>query len=77
MVALINFDTSANLPGTPGFNPSLPITPGFYAGWSMVTHTLQLQDQDHLISSGTNEFYKTDGTLYRSGCSTAVGTRFE
>lgn len=77
MVALINFDTSANLPGTPGFNPSLPITPGFYTGWSIVTQTVQLVDQDHFTSSGTNEFYKTDGTHYRSGCSTAVGTRFE
>ena len=27
MVALINFDTPANLPGTPGFNPSLPFPP--------------------------------------------------
>lgn len=77
MVALINFDTPPNLPGTPGFNPSLPISPGFYAGWSAVTHIVQLVDQDHLISSGTNEFYKTDGTEYRSGCSTAVATRFE
>lgn len=77
MVALINFDTPPNLPGTPGFNPSLPISPGFYAGWSIVAHTVQLVDHDHLISSGTNEFYKTDGTQYRSGCSTAVATRFE
>src|SRR4051794_24522614 len=26
MISLINFDTAANLPGTPGFNPSLPVT---------------------------------------------------
>lgn len=77
MVNLINFDTAANLPGTPGFNPSLPVTPGFFAGWSIVAHTLELSDADHGTSSGTNEFYKADGTLYRTGCSTAVSQRFE
>jgi len=77
MVALINFDTAANLPGTPGFNPALPVTPGFFAGWSVVTHTVVATDADHLTSSGTNAFYKADGTLYRTGCSTAVATRFE
>ena len=76
-VNLLNFDTAANLPGTPGFNPSLPVTPGFFAGWSIVTHTLELTDANHGSSSGTNEFYKTDGTLYRTGCSTAVAVRFE
>ncbi len=77
MIALIDFDTAPNLPGTPGFNPALPVTPGFFTGWSTVTHTLQLTDADHGRSSGTNEFYKADGTLYRTGCSTAVATRFE
>jgi hypothetical protein len=77
MIGLINFDTAANLPGTPGFNPSLPITPGFYAGWSTVSHTLTLTDANHASSSGTNAFYKADGTLYRTGCSTAEATRFE
>ena len=77
MVALINFDTAPNLPGTPGFNPALPVTPGFFTGWSVVTHTIELADDDHLTSSGTNAFYKADGTLYRTGCSTAEATRFE
>jgi len=77
MIALINFDTAPNLPGTPGFNPALPVSPGFFAGWSTVTHTLELTDADHARSSGTNAFYKADGTLYRTGCSTAVATRFE
>jgi hypothetical protein len=53
------------------------VTPGFFAGWSIVTHTPELTDADHATSSGTNEFYKADGTLYRTGCSTAVATRFE
>ena len=77
MIALILFDTPANLPGTPGFNPALPVSPGFFAGWQTVTHTLRLIDGDHATSAGTNEFYKSDGTLYRTGCSTATATRFE
>ena len=77
MVALINFDTAANLPGTPGFDPSRPVTPGFFAGWSVVTHTVTLTDEDHGTSSGTNGFYKADGTVYRTGCSTAALQRFE
>jgi hypothetical protein len=67
MVNLINFDTA----------PNLPFSPGFFAGWSTVSHTLRLVDADHATSSGTNEFYRTDGTLYRTGCSTAVARRFE
>ena len=67
MVALINFDTPANPPASPGF----------FAGWGTVTHTVELIDADHLTSAGTNSFYKSDGTLYRTGCSTAVGVRFE
>ena len=77
MISLINFDTAPNLPGAPGFNPALPITPGFFAGWVTVAHTLEVTDQNHATSSGTNEFYKADGTLYRSGCSTAAATRVE
>ena len=77
MIALIVFDTPANLPGTPGFNPSVPVSPGFFAGWVTVTHTLRLTDADHATSAGTNEFYKTDGTVYRTGCSTATAQRFE
>jgi hypothetical protein len=75
--ALILFDTSANLPGTPGFNPALPVTPGFFAGWQTVTHRVRIIDADHITSAGTNAFYKTDGTLYRTGCSTATAQRFE
>ena len=77
MIALIGFDSAPNLPGTPGFNPALPISPGFFAGWSTVTHTLEMSDANHATSSGTNAFYKADGTLYRTGCSTAESVRFE
>lgn len=76
-VNLITFDTPANLPGTPGFNPSLPVSPGFFAGYSTVTHAVELADANHGSSSGTNVFYRANGTSYRNGCSTAVLTRFE
>jgi hypothetical protein len=67
MIALILFDTP----------PNLPVSPGFFAGWQEVTHTIELVNAAHFTSSGTNEFYKADGTVYRTGCSTAVGRRFE
>ena len=77
MIALILFDTPSNLPGTPGFNPALPVSPGFSAGWLTVTHRGELSDDDHFTSAGTNKFYKANGDVYRTGCSTAVGQRFE
>jgi hypothetical protein len=67
IVNLINFDTA----------PNFPRSPGFFAGWSVVSHTVELIDANHATSSGTNAFYRTDGTVYRTGCSTAVSVRFE
>ena len=64
-VAMINFSTG---PG-PG--------PGFEAGWMKVTHTVELIDANHTESAGTNSFSRLNGELYRTGCSTAIGTRFE
>lgn len=66
MLALILFDTP----------PNPPFSPGFFQGWVTVTHTVSLQDRDNFTSSGSNAFYRADGTEYRSGCSTAVGKRF-
>ena len=77
LVALMNFDTPANVPGAPGFDPTLPVSPAFFAGWSTVTHTVTLANADRARSSGTNTFFKADGTPYASGCSTAILTRFE
>ena len=77
MIALILFDTPANLPGTPGFDPGKPVTPGFFAGWSIVTHVLNMTDANNASSFGVNQFVKTDGTVYRSGCSTATAVRFQ
>lgn len=66
-VALIRFETPANL----------PTSPGFLAGWQTVTHTVVLVDPDNLSSSGTNEFFDANGIPYRSGCSTATARRFQ
>jgi hypothetical protein len=66
IVALILFDTA----------PNVPFTPGFFAGWQTITHTVEVNG-DHSTSAGTNAFYKFDGTLYRTGCSTAAGQRFQ
>jgi hypothetical protein len=66
MLALILFDTPANLPASPGFS----------AGWQTVTHNVEVTG-DTLTSSGTNGFFRADRTLYRTGCSTATGERFK
>jgi hypothetical protein len=66
-IALIRFETP----------PNPPASPGFQAGWQTVTHTVELVDSDNLSSSGTHEFFDMNGNSYRSGCSTAVGRRFE
>jgi hypothetical protein len=64
-VSMINFATA---PG-PG--------PGFEAGWIKVRHTVTMIDADRTESAGTNSFYRLNGEVYRTGCSTATGTRFE
>lgn len=69
--ALIVFSTEPNLSGSSGFNPAVPVSPGFFAGGTTITHQIELIDADHATSSGVNEFYKADGTVYRTGCSTA------
>lgn len=77
MIWLIVFDSQPNLPGTPDFNPAMPISPGFFAGRQEVTHTVEFTDADNFVSSGTNAFFKTNGDLYRTGCSTTKATRFQ
>lgn len=64
-VTMINFATA---PG-PG--------PGFEAGWMKIHHTVEVIDADHIESVGTNSFHRRNGEVYRTGCSTATGTRFE
>jgi hypothetical protein len=57
--------------------PNLPVSPGFEAGWQVIDHVVTLSDPDHGTSAGGAEFYRSNGELYRSTCSTAVMTRFE
>jgi hypothetical protein len=76
MIALILFTTNPNLPGAPGFDPGKPVSPGFFAGSARVSHTIRMTGPDQIESSGPNGFYKSNGELYRSGCSTATGQRF-
>ena len=64
-VTMINFATA---PG-PG--------PGFDAGWLTVRHTVEVLDADHIESAGSNSFHRLNGEVYRTGCSTATGTRLE
>jgi hypothetical protein len=75
VISLVLFETGPNLPGSPAFNPALPVGPGFFKGWDTLSQTLQFTDADHFTSSGTSAFFKEDGTLYREGCSTAIGQR--
>lgn len=78
IVSLINFySPPKNLPGTPGFNPTMPIVPEFFPGWGTVTFTSELSDADHGTAVSTTAFYKADGTLYMRGCSTTASQRFE
>lgn len=78
LIAPVTFETRPNLPGTPTFDPARPVSPGFFAGWQTVTHTMELRANGHeLVSSGTNTFHTFDGTSYRTGCSTAAARRFE
>ena len=85
IAALILFATSLfsprlappNLPGTPGFNPALPISPGFFAGLQTVTQRVTLINANEWTSRGTNAFYRANGQLYRTGCSTATAQRLQ
>jgi hypothetical protein len=77
IMALVLFDTPANLPGSATFKPGLPVSPGLFAGWQTIEQTITFTDADHLSSTGTTEFYKADRTQYRTGCATSVGQRFK
>jgi hypothetical protein len=77
MIALVLFDTEPNLPATPTFDPTKPVSPGFLAGWQTVSHTVRFTAPDQIASTGTNRFYRTNGEAYRSGCSDATAQRFQ
>ncbi len=79
IVALVLFDTPANLPGTPGYDPSRPVSPGFFAGGQTITQTPRIE-ANALTSTGTVTFYRLVGGAfvpYRTGCSRATGWRYQ
>ena len=77
VLGLILFDSPPNLPGTGTFDPTQPISPGFSAGWQTISQRVRLTGADSFESSGTTEFFDSNGQSYRTGCATAVGQRFE
>ena len=58
-ISLVLFETGPNLPGTPAFNPSLPIGPGFFKGWDTIAQTVRFSDSDHFTASGTRPSSRT------------------
>jgi hypothetical protein len=66
MIALLRFATP----------PNFPVSPGFQAGWQIITHTVTMSDADHFTSAGNGREYDLNRQLVRTGCSTAVGERF-
>jgi hypothetical protein len=63
-IALIVFDTPANLPGTPTFDPTKPISPGSDRLADDQPHGT-FGDATHATSSGTNAFFTAAGVQYR------------
>ena len=76
MIALVLFDTPPNLPGhRRSIRPSRFLPASSRAGKpSAIRFDSRLPIE--IASAGTNWFYKANGELYRSGCSTATGQRF-
>jgi hypothetical protein len=65
-ITLIRFETA----------PQPPV-PGFLAGWEVIEQVITMTHEDEFSAEGTSQFFDTRGELYRSGCSTTVGRRFE
>jgi hypothetical protein len=52
--------------------------PGMYqAGWQVTTRTITMLDANHYTGSGAAQFYDVNRQLYRTGCATSVGERFQ
>jgi hypothetical protein len=65
-VMLIHFDSPAGSP-----------PPGFLAGWQTIGQVITLTDRDNFTAMASTQFFDSAGQMYRSGCSMAVGRRFE
>lgn len=51
-------------------------TAGNSTGWTVVTHRIELDDDDSYTSGGIAQIFAPNGNQVAQGCSTAVGTRF-
>ena len=52
--------------------------PGMYqAGWQVTTRTITMIDANHYTGSGAAQFYDVNRQLYRTGCATSTGERFQ
>lgn len=67
VVSIIGFET----PPTP------PTSPGFQRGGQVISQIVTMTTTNSFTSTGGNGFYDANAQLYRSGCSTAVGQRFQ
>jgi hypothetical protein len=67
-VTMINFDTPA---GTP---PGLPT---FQAGWMVGVQNVVLTGPDSFTMTGTTQFFNLNREVYRVGCASRVGERFQ
>ncbi len=56
--------------------PNPPASPGFLAGWQLITATITMTDADHFTATGGSQFFDINRQVYRSGCATRVAERF-
>ena len=56
--------------------PPAPPSPGFAAGWQVLTSTVTLTSDDALSGVARADFYDVNRQLYRSVCPTVAGERF-
>lgn len=66
-VAAILFDTA----------PNPPSSPGFLAGWQIISQTATITDPDHFTSVGQVQFYDVNRQLYRVACPSSAAERFK
>ncbi len=57
--------------------PPAPPSPGFLAGWQVLTSTLTLTGDSSLTGVARADFYDQTRQPYRSVCPTVVGERFQ
>jgi hypothetical protein len=65
-VSMIVFDT-----------PPAPPSPGFLAGWQIVTSNFQMTDVNRMNVTATAQFFDINRILYRSACPTGTAERFQ